>query len=128
MTTAIAEPPVGTGTADALTQAPLTPAEGLELLGEVHGSGYKGGACLVRHADGQMVQLGPLMFALLECADGQRGVEELADAMSAKLGRRFEPEHVLRLAEKLAEQGLLAGSEENAPPRMNPLLALRWRS
>src|SRR6202012_4093626 len=30
-------------------------------------------------------------------------------------------------AEKLAEQGLLAGFEENAPPRMNPLLALRWK-
>ena len=123
--TAIAESPAGT--AEALTQAQLTPAEGLELLGEVHGSGYKDGACLVRRADGQMVQLGPLMFALLECADGQRGVEELAEVMSDKLGRHFEPEHVLRLGEKLADQGLLAGTEHKAPPKRNPLLALRFK-
>src|SRR3954447_13014553 len=123
--TAIAEPPVTTS--EAHDQTALTPAEGLELLGEVHGSGYKDGACLVRRADGQMVQLGPLMFALLESADGRRGVQELADSMSEKLGRQFEPEHVLRLAEKLAEQGLVAGSEHKAPPKRNPLLALRFK-
>ncbi|HEX4733833.1 MAG TPA: hypothetical protein VH247_05420 [Thermoleophilaceae bacterium] len=124
--TAIAEPPVST-TEEALTQSPLTPAEGLELLGEVHGSGYKDGACLVRREDGQMVQLGPLMFATLECADGRRGVDELAVAMSEKLGRSVEAEHVLALAEKLAQQGLLAGSEHKAPPKSNPLLALRLK-
>jgi putative peptide zinc metalloprotease protein len=123
--TAVAQPPVAT--AEALTQAPLAPAEGLELLGEVHGSGYKDGACLVRRADGQMVQLGPLMFALLECADGRRDVEDLANVMTDRLGRQVEVEHVLRLAEKLAEQGLLAGSEHKAPPKSNPLLALRWK-
>src|SRR3954466_16179491 len=102
--TAIAEPPVAA--VEALEQAPLTPAEGLELLGEVHGSGYKDGACLVRRADGQMVQLGPLMYGLLECADGRRDHEELAGAMSQRLGRRVDGEHVVRLAEKLAEHGL----------------------
>ena len=35
--------------------------------------------------------------------------------------------HSAGRAEKAAEQGLLAGSEENAPPRRNPLLALRWK-
>ena len=44
-----------------------------------------------------------------------------------RLGRRLEAEHVVRIGEKLAEQGLLAGSEDNAPPRANPLLALRWK-
>src|SRR4051795_2983602 len=100
--TAIAEPPLAT--AAALTQAPLTPAEGLELLGEVHGSGYKDGACLVRRSDGQMVQLGPLMYALLECTDGQRDAGQLAAAMTERLGRRVEAEHVARLAEKLCDQ------------------------
>src|SRR6185503_17605319 len=51
----------------------------------------------------------------------------LAAAMSARLGRRVDAEHVVRLREKLAEQGLLAGSEEQAPPRLSPLLALRWK-
>src|SRR4051794_13831114 len=102
-------------------------AEGLELLGEVHGSGYKEGAALVRRGDGQMVQLGPLMYALLASVDGRRDAGELAEAMSDGLGRAVEPEHVVRLAEKLGDQGLLAGTEDNAPPRRTPLLALRWK-
>jgi putative peptide zinc metalloprotease protein len=107
--------------------ATIAPAEGLELLGAVSGSGYKDGAALVRRADGQMVQLGPLMFSLLEAVDGKRDHDALAAAMSERLGRRVDAEHVVRLGEKLADQGLLAGSEQKAPPRLNPLLALRWK-
>src|SRR3954467_1529322 len=102
-------------------------AEGLELLGDVSGSGYRDGVALVRRADGQMVQLGPLMYALLDAIDGTRDSAALADAVTERLGRRLDPEQVTLLADKLAEQGLLAGSEDNAPPRMNPLLALRWK-
>src|SRR5919108_2018590 len=105
----------------------LARAEGIELLGDVHGSGYKDGAALVRRADGQVVQLGPLMYGLLEEIDGTRGHEALAEAMSERLRRRVEVEHVARLGEKLAGHGLLAGSEEKAPPRLNPLLALRCK-
>src|SRR3954447_22649528 len=105
----------------------LARAEGLELLGEVSGSGYKDGAGLVRRGDGQMVQLGPLQYGLLEAVDGERDLAALAAATSERLGRRLDVEHVVKLAEKLAEQGLLAGSEDNAPPRSNPLLALRWK-
>ncbi|HET7566947.1 MAG TPA: hypothetical protein VFJ91_03085 [Gaiellaceae bacterium] len=99
----------------------------MELLGDVHGSGYRDGASLVRRADGQVVQLGPLMYALLDAADGTKTNAELAAELSDRLGRRCEDVHVARLAEKLAAQGLLAGSEANAPPRRNPLLALRWK-
>ena len=106
---------------------PLSRVEGLELLGEVSGSGYKEGVALARRADGQMVQLGPLMYGLLEEVDGERDNDALAAAMSERLGRTLEAAHVARIGEKLAEQGLLAGSEDNAPPRMNPLLALRWK-
>src|SRR3954462_5144265 len=95
----------------------LARAEGLELLGEVSGSGYKDGAALVRRADGQMVQLGPLMYGLLEETDAERHRAALAAAMSERLGRRFDVEHVVRVGEKLAEKGLLAGFEHNAPPR-----------
>src|SRR3954453_22551361 len=106
---------------------PVAGPAGLELLGTVSGSGYKDGACLVRRADGQMVQLGPLMFALLESIDGRRDRVALARETSARLGRRREADHVDRLAEKLARLGLLAGTEANAPPKVNPLLALRWK-
>ena len=84
--------------APAAPEAPraLARAEGLELLGEVSGSGYKEGAALVRRADGQMVQLGPLMYGLLEEIDGERDHDALAAAMSERLGRRLEAEHVDR--------------------------------
>ncbi|HWE55042.1 MAG TPA: hypothetical protein VG435_05990, partial [Acidimicrobiales bacterium] len=114
------------GPAPSIAEAPGR-AEGLELLGPVKGSGYKDGANLVRRADGQIVQLGPLMYSVLDCIDGARTVDELAGDLSDRLGRTVGPEHVVRLAEKLADLGLLAGSEHQAPPRRNPLLALRWK-
>src|SRR4051794_37496984 len=114
-------------TATGVAGGALARAAGVELLGPVHGSGYRDGAALVRRADGQMVQLGPLMYGLLECIDGQRSPDELADAMTSRLGRRLDAEQVTVLARKLAAQGLLAGTEAAAPPRANPLLALRWK-
>ena len=79
------------------------------------------GAALVRRADGQMVQLGPLMYALLECVDGRRDVAELA-ALPVRAARpaRATRSTSSRLAEKLAAQGLLAGTEQHAPPRAQP--------
>src|SRR5437660_457155 len=107
--TATAEPPrapVEAPPPDAAVDGPaLARGEGVELLGHIHGSGYREGAALVRRADGQMVQLGPLMYAVLERADGERDVPMLAEAVSERLGRRVEVEHVVRLAEKLARQG-----------------------
>src|SRR5690348_5855344 len=122
---ATADRPVTTAAPPA--EPPLARADGLELLGDVSGSGYKDGAALVRRADGQMVQLGPLMYAVLEAIDGTRDAAAVAAAASERLGRSLGAEHVLKLAEKLAEQGLLRGFEENAPQKLNPLLALRWK-
>jgi putative peptide zinc metalloprotease protein len=122
--TATAEPPARV---EAPAVGALARADGIELLGDVHGSGYESGAALVRRADGQMVQLGPLMYALLECVDGRRSPSELAACLSEHVGRELDDEHVVALAEKLAAQGLLAGHEDNAPPRANPLLALHWK-
>ena len=116
-------------TSTAVTDPPLAfaRAEGVDLLGEVNGSGYRNGAALVRRPDGQMVQLQPMMYGLLEEVDGSRDLEALATAMSERVGRRFDEEHVAALIEKLWNQGLLAGSEANAPEKLNPLLALRWK-
>src|SRR3954470_22081273 len=126
--TATVGPPAAPAAAPA-GEAPRAPARtaGRELPREGSGAGYKEGAALVRRADGQMVQLGPLMYGLLEEIDGARDNAALADTMSERLGRRLDAEHVARLGEKLADQGLLVGSEDKAPPRMNPLLALRWK-
>src|SRR6478609_9479152 len=80
----------------------LDRAEGLELLGAVHGCGYQHGAALVRRPDGQMVQLGGLMYALLECVDGTKNADGLADALTEHLGRKVTPPQVAKLAQKLA--------------------------
>ena len=111
----------------ARAEGALDLAAGIELLGEVHGSGYRSGTSLVRRADGQVVQVGSLMYALLEAIDGRRTIPELADELCERLGRPCDEHVVAGLAEKLAAQGLLAGHEHNAPPRRNPLLALRWK-
>src|SRR3978361_2123398 len=100
--TATAEPSAEAG---APVQGALGRAEGVELLGDVHGSGYKEGAALVRRADGQMVQLGPLMYALLDCVDGSCDVKTLATQVSERLGRNVDEQQVVRLAQKLAAQG-----------------------
>jgi putative peptide zinc metalloprotease protein len=120
MSATVNRPAASTGSA--APPRALARAEGLELLGEVSGSGYKDGARLARRSDGQMVQLPPLMYALLEEVDGERDVRVLADAMSERLGRRLEAEHVVKIGEKLAAQGLLAGFEDKASPKSNPLL------
>src|SRR3954471_4084429 len=99
---ATADRPAASPAAEA---APVARAAGLELLGTVSGSGYKDGAALVRRADGQMVQLGPLLYALLEEVDGERDQDALADALTQRLGRRLEPGQVALLAAKLADQG-----------------------
>ena len=127
MSATVARPAAHAASAPADPPRALARAEGLELLGEVSGSGYKDGARLVRRADGQMVQLGPLLYGLLEEIDGERDVAALAAATSQRIGRRLGPEHVVKIAEKLAVQGLLAGYEDKAPPKTNPLLALRWK-
>src|SRR5690349_5976085 len=129
MSATVDRPAARAASAPAAAEPPraLARAEGLELLGEVSGSGYKAGARLARRADGQRVQLGPLMYGLLEEVDGERDVPALAAAMSERLGRRLGAEHVVKIGEKLARQGLLAGFEDKAPPKSNPLLSLRWK-
>jgi len=122
---ATADPPATA--VQAAQHPPLDRGEGVELLGPVHGSGYRDGAALVRRGDGQMVQLGPLMYAVLDAVDGRRDGPALAEAVSERVGKRLEPADVATLAKKLAAQGLLAGFEQHAPPKRNPLLALRWK-
>ena len=67
-----------------------------------------------------MVQLGALLYALLEAIDGERDLDELAAALSERLGRGSSAEHVVALAEKLAAQGLLAGTEDKRAAAAQP--------
>ena len=45
-------------------------ADGLQLIGEMQGSGYRVPPALVRRGDGQTLQLTPLLYAVLEAVDG----------------------------------------------------------
>ena len=108
----------------------LTPATGLQLIGRMEGSGYRNPPSLVRRADGQTIQLTPLLYTLLAAIDGRRDLGQVADQVSSEYGKTVSPQDVLTLADtKLRPLGLLRGPDGEEPEvrRANPLLALRFR-
>ncbi len=102
----------------------------MELLGEFTGSGYNEAPRLVRRADGQTVQLTPLLYQLLETLDGERDLRELADELGRRCGKEVAPEDVRYLLDqKLAPLGLLGEPDGSAPAvdKKTPLLGLRFK-
>src|SRR5687767_7615032 len=57
-------------------------ADGIQLIGEAKGSGYRDAPSLVRRADGQTIQLTRLLFLVLKAVDGVRGIDEIAELTS----------------------------------------------
>lgn len=110
-------------------QAVLHRAEGVELIGEMAGSGYRIPPSLARRADGQTLQLTPLLYATLAEIDGRRTPAEVAVAVSESTGRTVTEGNILLLAEKLRPLGLLVRSDgsQPTPKKRNPLLGLRFR-
>ena len=104
-------------------------ADGVELLGEYKGSGYAQPPSLVRRADGQVIQMSPLLYQVARRIDGFRTPEAIADLVSADLGRSLTADQVRYLiTAKLLPLGVVAA--EGAPaaaPKANPLLGLRAR-
>src|SRR4051812_22611285 len=72
-------------------------ADGVQLLGEVQGSGYRRPPALARRQDGQVVQLTPLLHQVLVAVDGRRTVPEIAEAVSDSSGRLVAPDDVRQL-------------------------------
>jgi putative peptide zinc metalloprotease protein len=108
----------------------LRRADGVQLIGEMPGSGYRVAPCLVRRADGQTIQLTPLLYALLSAIDGDRDNAELGAAVAGTTGRRVSEDNVRQLAEqKLRPLGLLVRADGSQPEvkKRNPLLGLRFR-
>lgn len=113
-------------------QPPPAPrlAEGIELIGEFEGSGFKEPPLLARRADGQVVQLTRLLFLVAEACDGQRDAQAVADVASERYGRAVSAENVEFLVEeKLRPLGVLAAADGSTPEldKRAPLLALRHR-
>lgn len=124
--TAAPTPPTATARAGA---APPARATGVELLGEVPGSGYAVAPCLARRSDGQTVQLTPLLDAVLSSVDGTASVDEVAARVRERTGRPVSGDNVEVLLERLREQGLVLHPDGSEPAlrRTNPLLGLSLR-
>jgi putative peptide zinc metalloprotease protein len=105
-------------------------ATGVELIGEMPGSGYREPPALVRRSDGQMLQLTPLLYAVLEAVDGRRDVQEIADVVSASYGRAVTAANVAMLVDdKLRPLGALRTADGSEPEtkKSRPLLGLQLR-
>jgi putative peptide zinc metalloprotease protein len=117
--------------ATALPGADLLPARapGVELLGELAGSGYQRAPGLVRRADGQTLQLTPLLYRLLEELDGFRTEGELAQRLGQRVERDVTADDVRFLLERLRPLGVLRDASGAAPvtEKANPVLALRFK-
>ena len=103
--------------------------DGTELLGELEGSAFKESPHMARRADGQIVQLPPILYELARRLDGERQYDDLASQMTESLRRELEPDDVRFLVtEKLAPLGVVATDGGEAPQKADPLLALRLRT
>ncbi|MCV0403878.1 MAG: PT domain-containing protein [Chloroflexi bacterium] len=112
-----------------IADVPARP-DGLELIGEMEGSGYRTPPALVRRQDGQTLQLTPLLYAVLEAVDGRRGYEEIAKLVAERTGRKVSATDVQTLAEEqLRTRGLLLNADGTAPElkRSNPLTGLKLK-
>src|SRR3954451_7602077 len=103
---------------------------GTQLLGVQPGSGYVTPPRLVCRADGQVLHVTPLLYAVLEAIDGERSAEQIARLVSATTDSELHADDITMLVdEKLRPPGLVLGRDGTHPPleRANPLLALRAR-
>ena len=127
MTDAVS-PPVTDSRGTGGTTAPAR-ADGVVLVGEMEGSGYRTPPALARRADGQTVQLTPLLYATLSALDGRRSYADVAEAVAAATGKPVSEANARELVEKLHPTGLVAADDGTTPeaPRSNPLLGLRFK-
>jgi putative peptide zinc metalloprotease protein len=111
-------------------------ADGIELIGEYQGSGFHEPPYIVRRADGQVIQLSRLLYLLAASVDGQRNQAQVAEVLSAKLGKIVQAEHVAFLVDnRLRPVGIISADPDDEqahakPPmavKADPLLALKFR-
>ena len=104
-------------------------ADGVELLGEMKDSGLANPPALVRRADGQMIQMPPLLYLIACRIDGNRAPGDIAALVSDDLGRSLSASQVSYvITSRLAPLGVVAGEGSPAKlPTANPLFALRAR-
>ncbi len=127
---AVTERPAATTSEQRLRAYPRL-ADGVELLGEYEGSGYKEPHYLARRADGQLIQLSYLLYLVASAADGERDFEAIADRVTHASQRGLTGDDVRYLVEeKLRSLGVLAAADgsDAAVAKVDPLLALKFRA
>ncbi len=117
-------------------------AEGVELIGQYQGSGYKEPKYILSRADGQVIQLPALLYLLAENINGARDLEQLASRVNIELDLDITAEQVSYLVEeKLRPAGITVsttdtteelGTEgdaaaEQATRKPDALLMLKYR-
>jgi putative peptide zinc metalloprotease protein len=105
-------------------------ADGVELIGQYEDSGFKDPPYMARRADGQVVQLPELLYAVVDEVDGRSGYAELADRVGDRIGRDVSEDNVRYLVEeKLRPLGVLAAADGTSPKveKADQLLALKFR-
>ncbi|MDW7983028.1 MAG: hypothetical protein RMH81_09485 [Thermomicrobium sp.] len=107
--------------------------DGLELLGRLPDSGFEGEQWLAA-LDGRHFALTPVVYRILECADGRTPLAEIADRVRRSTGRAVSAEDVRWLIEhRLAPAGLVrrpmpSGSvSRSQEPATKGLLRIRAR-
>src|SRR5438034_7547592 len=106
-------------------------SRGIDLIGKYEGSGFKEAPYIARRADGQVIQLAPLLYLIAELSDGVRTNEEIAAAVSEAIQRGVSADNVRMLVEeKLRPLGVIAGPEGSQPEvqKLDPMLALKFRA
>jgi len=90
-------------------------APGIQLLGVQQGSGYVVPPALVRRGDGQVLQLTPLLYAVLEAVDGDRDAEAIAEAASDVTGRGLAAADVMTLVDQRLRRSLRRRGHRRRP-------------
>jgi putative peptide zinc metalloprotease protein len=105
-------------------------AEGVELIGEYEGSGFKVPPSIVQRADGQVIQLPPLLYSVATRMDGRHDIDAIAADVSSEIGRDLDESQVQYLIdEKLRPLGILTEPDGSSPAleKPDPFLAFRFR-
>ena len=111
-------------------EVPPARADGVQLIGEMEGSGYRVPPALARRIDGQVVRLTPVLYAVLDAIDGNRTVDQVAECVSASLDKTVTADNVRTLIEdNLQPAGLLVAPDGRQPAvtKSQPLLGLRFK-
>src|SRR5919197_1813734 len=106
-------------------------ADGVELIGEYADSGFKEAPYIVRRADGQVIQMPRLLYAVAEAVDGERDYTALGEHVSPIIGRGLDADGArLLVEEKLRPIGVVAQPDGSSPKleKLDPLLALRMKT